>query len=63
MFKAVLGPKVILDHLGCSNKCFWPVLSPWCHVLAHAKFKNAWKMGRLGSKDASKWVKNTIFQK
>ena len=22
-------PKVIPDHLGCSNKCFWPVLSPF----------------------------------
>ena len=21
--------KVILDHLGCSNKCFWPILRPW----------------------------------
>ena len=22
-------PKLILDHSGCSNKCFWPILSPW----------------------------------
>ena len=22
-------PKLLLDHLGCSNKCFQPVLSPW----------------------------------
>ena len=22
-------PKGILDHFGCSNKCFWPILSLW----------------------------------
>ena len=21
-------PKLFLDHLGCSNKCFWPVFGP-----------------------------------
>ena len=24
----LIVPKVILDHLGCSNKCFWLALSP-----------------------------------
>ena len=28
-------PKVIVDHLGCSNRCFQRILSPFGRVLAH----------------------------
>ena len=44
-------PEVILDHLGCSNKCFWPVFSPWGRILAVPKPQNALKMGRFGTKN------------
>ena len=27
--------KVIVDHLGCLDKCFYPILSPLGRVLAH----------------------------
>ena len=39
-------PKLFLDHLGGSNKCFWAILSPWWRVLGHGKSQNALKMGR-----------------
>ena len=32
-------PKVIPDHLGCSDKCFEPILSPFGRVLAHGNPK------------------------
>ena len=56
-------PKVILDHFGCSNTCFSPVLSPWWRVLGHGKCEHALKMGRFKTKNGSKWVKNAFFQK
>ena len=56
-------PKLFLDHLGCSNKCFWDVLSPWWRVLGHGKSQNALKMGRFGTNNGTKWVKNAFFQK
>ena len=40
-------PKLFLDHLGCSNKCFKAVLSPWWRVLGHGKSQNTLKMGRF----------------
>ena len=48
-------PKLFPDHLGCSNTCFWPVLSPWWRVLGHGKSQNALKMGHFWDQ---KWVKN-----
>ena len=47
-------PKVILDHSGCSNKWFGPILSPWCRVLAHGKSQNALKRGWFNTKNGSK---------
>ena len=43
-------PKVILDHWGCSNKCFLPIWSPLGRVLAHGKSQYAFKRGHLGTK-------------
>ena len=56
-------PKLFLDYLGCSNKCFWLVLSPWCHVLADGKSQNALKMGPFGTKKRSKMGQKRIFPK
>ena len=61
--KNLFFPMLVLDHLGCSNRCFSPVLSPWWRVLGHGKSQNALKMGRFGTQ---KWVKNgskTCFSK
>ena len=56
-------PKLFLDYLGCSNNCFWAVLSPWWRVLAHGKSRNALKMGRFGTKNGSKMGQKRIFPK
>ena len=56
-------PKVILDHFGCSNTCFWPVLSPWWRVLGHGKSENALKMGRFKTKNGSKMGQKRVFPK
>ena len=42
--------KVIMGHLGGSEKCFWPVLSPRSGVVAHGESQNALKMGHYGTK-------------
>ena len=55
-------PKLFLDHLGCSNKCFWPVLRPWWRVLGHGKSQNALKMGRFGTNNASKMGQKRVFR-
>ena len=56
-------PKVIMDHSGCSNKCFQPTLSPRSRVLAHGKGKNALKMGRCGTENGSKMGQKRVFPK
>ena len=56
-------PKVILDHLGCSNKCFYLILSLWGRVLGHGASQNAFKMSRLGIKNTSKMGQNCVFPK
>ena len=56
-------PKMILDHLGCSNKCFKPILSLRSRVLAHGKCQNALKMGRCGTKSGSKMGHKRVFPK
>ena len=56
-------PKLFLDHLGCLNKCFWAVLSPWWRVLGHGKSHNALKMGRFGTNNGSKMGQRRIFPK
>ena len=38
---------MILDHVGCQNNCFWP-------VLALRKPQIALKMGLFGTKNGSK---------
>ena len=58
-----LYSKVIVAHLGCPNKCFWPVLSPWWRVLGHGKSQNALKMGRFGTKSGSKMGQKRLFSK
>ena len=55
--------KVIVAHLGCSNKCFGPVLIPWWRVLGHGKSQNALKMGRFGTKNGSKMGPKSLFSK
>ena len=56
-------PKLFLDHLGWSNKCFWAVLSPWWRVLGHGKSQNTLKMGRFGTNNASKMGEKCVFPK
>ena len=56
-------PKLFLDHLGCSNKCFWAVLSPWWRVWGHGKSQNALKMGRFGTNNGSKMGQKSVFTK
>ena len=56
-------PKLFLDHLGCSNKCFWAILSPWWRVLGHGKSQNALKMGRFGTNNGSKMGHKRVFPK
>ena len=56
-------PKLFLDHLGCSNKCFWAILSPWWRVLGHGKSQNALKMGRFGTNNGSKMGQKRVFPK
>ena len=56
-------PKLFPDHLGCSNTCFWPGLSPWWRVLGHGKSQNALKMGRFKTKNASKMGQKRVFPK
>ena len=38
--KNVFSRKGILNHMGCQNKCFRPVLCPSSPVLAYGKFEN-----------------------
>ena len=45
--------KLFLDYLGCSNKCFSAVLSPWWRVLRHGKSQRALKMGRFKTRNGS----------
>ena len=61
--KKRIFPKVMLDHLGCSNKWFWPILSPWRRVLAHGKSQNALNMGHFGTKNGSKMGQKRVFPK
>ena len=56
-------PKWFLDHLGCSNKCFWAILSPWWRVLGHGKSQNTLKMGRFGTNNGSKMGQKRVFPK
>ena len=55
--------QVIVDLLGCSNKGFSPILSPWWRVLARPKSQKALKMGPLKSKRGEKMVNNAFCQK
>ena len=56
-------PKLFLDHLGCSNKCFWAILSPWWRVLGHGKSQSALKMSRFGTNNGSKMGQKRVFPK
>ena len=55
--------KLLLDHLGCSDKCFWAILSPWWPALGHGKSQNALKMGRFGTNNGSKMGQKRVFTK
>ena len=55
--------KVIVDHLGCLNKCFLARFEPAVNVLAHGKSQNALKRGRFGAKKGSKMGQKTRFSK
>ena len=61
--KNAVFPKVILDHSGCSNKWFGPILSPWCRVLGLQKSQNALKRGWFTTKNGSKLGENRNFLK
>ena len=61
--KKCFFPKLFVDHLGCSNKCFWSVLSPWWRVLGHGKSQNTLKMGRFATNNGSKMGEKRVFPK
>ena len=63
MGKKRVFPKMILDHLGCSNKCFPPILSPLRRVLAPGNTQNALKMGHFRTKNGSKMGQKCVFLK
>ena len=53
--------KVIVDHLGCLNKCFLARFEPAVNVLTHGKSQNALKRGRFGAKKGSKMGQKRVF--
>ena len=55
-------PRIIADHLRCTNKWNEPFLSPLQAILAPPKSQNALKMGCFGSKNGSKMGQN-VFSK
>ena len=61
--KKIVFSNLFVDHLGCSNKCFWAILSPWWRVLGHGKSQNALKMSRFGTNNASKMGQKCVFPK
>ena len=61
--KKIIFPKLFLDHLGYSNKCFWAVLNPWWRVLGHEKSQNALKMGLFKTNNRSKMGQKRVFRK
>ena len=56
-------PKVIMDHLGCSNRCFLAHFEPVETFSAHGKSQNALKMGGVGTKKGSKMGQKRVFPK
>ena len=46
--------KSVPRPFGMLKQVFWPILSPWRHVLTLGKSQNASKMGCLGTKNGSK---------
>ena len=55
--------KMILDHLGCTNKWNEPLLSPVQAILPIAISQNALKMGCFGTKNQSKMDQKCGFPK
>ena len=56
-------PKVILDHLGCSNKTFLAHFEPVVTCFGPWKSQNALKRGRFGTKSGSKMGQKRVFPK
>ena len=56
-------PKMILDHLGCTNKKNGPFSRPLQAILALSKSQNALKMGLLGTKNQAKMDPKMFFSK
>ena len=54
-------PKMILDHLGCLNKCNEPILSPLQAILATPESQNALKKGCFGTKNQSRIDLKCVF--
>ena len=61
--KNAFFPKIILDHLGCMNKCNEPILRPLQAILATPKSQNALNMGWFGTKSQSKMGQKNVFPK
>ena len=61
--KKMVFSKLFLDHLGCSNKCFQGILSPWWHCLGHGKSQNALRVGRFKVRNGSKLGSETHVPK
>ena len=54
-------PKLIVDHLGCTNKAKDPMLCPLSHF-GVCNIPKALKMGHLVTKKASHMGQNVVFQ-
>ena len=56
-------PKMILDHLGRTNKWNEPILSPLQAILATPESQNALKKGCFRTKNQSKMDQKCVFPK
>ena len=54
--------KFILERLGCSNKCFYPNLSPWLHIWP-TENPIILKVGHPWTQKDEKGVKKVVLQK
>ena len=55
--------KVIVDHLGCSNKCFLAHFEPVVTCFGPWKIPKCLEKGPFwGQRKGQKWVKNAFFQ-
>ena len=61
MAEKCVSPKVILDLLGCLNKCKEPILSPLQALLAPPKTEMGFQIGFFATKNGSKMGQKCVF--